>query len=177
MVTFRGRDVLRNLLGLFLGLAVVFALAAAEQSVHGEDEIVPRAQFDDGVVRLRTEIDRIAASMKGVHGATYLAEVVTRSTGQYIAIVLRALANDPQSTETCDSVRRHLLRQLTGARNAEELEAASILLMERVFFARDPASKAEVSVQSRRLAAQTSVTVELSWRKCAGWLSDWRVVN
>lgn len=138
---------------------------------------MPRAQFEYGVATLRAQIDRIAGGMRGVHDASYLAEVVTRPTGQYIAILLRALDNNPRSAETCDSVRRHFLRQLTGARNADQLAQASELLMERVFFEREPDSGLGASAQSRRLAAQTSVTVELSGRKCAGWLSDWRVVN
>jgi hypothetical protein len=159
---------------LCLILALLLPLPGRAQD---EAEELPRAQFEAGVARLRTQIEEIAQGMRGVHGATYIAEAVTRPTGQYIALLLRALANDPQSIEICDAVRRHFLERLTGARTAEQLEDAAVLLMERVFLGREATSAAAASPAARRLAAQTSVTVELSWRKCAGWLSDWHPVT
>lgn len=151
------------ILATFLGLV---APALAEE--------LPRATFDEGVVALQARLDGIARTAEGVHGNAYVVEVITRPTGEYIAILVTALSNDPQTAEVCDSVRRHFLGRLTGAADEGQLGEASAVLMQALFF---PESGGAPSAYARELTGKTSLTIALSWRKCAGWLSDWRAVN
>lgn len=134
----------------------------------------PRAAFDKGVAALQARLDGIARKAEGVHGNAYVVEVVTRPTGDYIAVLVTALSNDPQTAEVCDSVRRHFLGRLTGAAGADGLPEASAALLQSLFF---PGGDRAPSSYARDLTGKTSLTVALSWRKCAGWLTDWHAVN
>ena len=151
-------------------LLAVILLSAAP--VVAED--LPRAAFDEGAAALQARLDAIARTAEGVHGNAYVAEVITRPTGDYIAILVTALSNDPQTAEVCDSVRRHFLGRLTGAAGEGELGEASAALMQALF---SPDGGEGPSAYARELTGKTSLTVALSWRKCAGWLTDWRAVN
>ncbi len=138
-------------------------------------EAISRERFEAGVAELRARLVVIAQQARGVHGANYLAEVQTRPTGDYIAIIVKALANDPQSPEVCEAVRRHFLERLTGVRGEAALPEASARLMQEIFLGGP--ETAGPSAAARDLAAKTSLTVALSWRRCAGWLADWHAIN
>lgn len=137
-------------------------------------EALPRAVFDEGAAALQARLDGIARTAEGVHGNAYVAEVITRPTGDYIAILVTALSNDPQTAEVCDSVRRHFLGRLTGAAGEDQLPEASAALMQALFF---PERGQDPTAYARELTEKTSLTIALSWRKCAGWLTDWHAVN
>lgn len=139
-------------------------------------QAMSRERFEAGVAELTARLEVIARQARGVHGANYIAEVETRPTGDYIAIIVKALANDPQSSEVCDAVRQHFLERLTGARGGVALPEASRRLMQEIFMD-GPGDAAAPSAAARDLAAKVSLTVALSWRRCAGWLSDWHAVN
>jgi len=159
---------LRKLWPLALSVLTVAPAALAEEAS------LPRAVFDKGVAALQARLDGIAHTAEGVHGNAYVAEVITRPTGDYIAILVTALSNDPQTSEVCDSVRRHFLGRLTGAADSDQLPEASAVLMRALF---SPGSGELPASEARALAGKASLTVALSWRKCAGWLTDWHAVN
>ena len=150
-------------------------LAFLSTPVPAEQASLSREDFTAGVAALQARLDAIAQSARGVHGNDYLAEVISRPTGDYIAIVVTALSNDPQTDTVCDSVRRHFLGRLTGAADAEQLQGASTALMQALFLPSDKGGKP--AVYARELAGKASLTIALSWRKCAGWLTDWHAIN